>query len=112
MQSMTLLCLQTRVKDTIAAMAEIPLTSTIEPRDAARNQPQLRLFLTSDVRAATGLSRTHLDFYIREQLVRPIGRTESGFLLFDQAEVDLLTRIVKDRRDGLPLKIIRERVGR
>jgi DNA-binding transcriptional MerR regulator len=77
-----------------------------------RPAPPARLFMTSDVRAATGLSRTHLDFYIREQLVRPVARTESGFLLFDQAEVDLLQEIVDERRAGVPLREIRDRIGR
>jgi DNA-binding transcriptional MerR regulator len=77
-----------------------------------RPAPPARLFMTSDVRAATGLSRTHLDFYIREQLVRPVARTESGFLLFDQAEVDLLQEIVDERRAGVPLRDIRDRIGR
>jgi DNA-binding transcriptional MerR regulator len=68
--------------------------------------------MTSDVRAATGLSRTHLDFYIREGLVQPVARTESGYLLFDHSEVDLLKAIVADRRSGVPLKDIRQRIGR
>jgi len=72
----------------------------------------VRLFMTSDVRAATGLSRTHLDFYIREALVRPVARTESGFLLFDQHEVALLRRIVESRQQGISLREIREQIGR
>ncbi len=68
--------------------------------------------MTSDVRAATGLSRTHLDFYIREALVRPAARTESGYLLFDQNEVALLREIVAARRNGVALRDIRERIGR
>jgi DNA-binding transcriptional MerR regulator len=68
--------------------------------------------MTSDVRAATGLSRTHLDFYIREALVRPVARTESGYLLFDQQEVSLLREIVDARRNGVALRDIREKIGR
>lgn len=78
----------------------------------AVESPSIRLFMTSDVRAATGLSRTHLDFYIREGLVQPVARTESGYLLFDQSEVDLLRGIVADRRLNVPLKDIRQRLGR
>jgi len=71
-----------------------------------------RLYMTSDLRAAAGLSRTHLDFYLREQLVRPVARTESGYLLFDSVEADLLKSIVAERRQGVSLKRIRERIGR
>jgi DNA-binding transcriptional MerR regulator len=68
--------------------------------------------MTSDVRAATGLSRTHLDFYLREGLVQPSARTESGYLLFDDAEVALLRAILAERQAGVPLKDIRLRIGR
>lgn len=78
----------------------------------ASAEPPLRLFMTSDVRAATGLSRTHLDFYIREELVRPVARTESGYLLFDHQEVTLLRQIVEARRQGVGLREIREKIGR
>lgn len=81
-----------------------------QPATAA--EPPLRLFMTSDVRAATGLSRTHLDFYIREALVRPAARTESGYLLFDQQEVALLRQIIEARRQGIGLREIREQIGR
>jgi hypothetical protein len=90
-----------------------PALSTVDrsgPSPAAG--APVRLFMTSDVRAATGLSRTHLDFYIREGLVQPVARTESGYLLFDHSEVDLLKAIVADRRSGVPLKDIRQRIGR
>lgn len=30
-----------------------------------------RFYMTSDLRAATGLTRTHLDFYLREGVVVP-----------------------------------------
>lgn len=87
---------------------------TISPGSNGRGTAAspVRLFMTSDVRAATGLSRTHLDFYIREGLVHPVARTESGYLLFDQAEVELLNAIVAERRSGVSLKDIRQRIGR
>ena len=103
-------------------MAEHPVESPVpsakrsaqpERSNSHADSPEpLRLFMTSDVRAATGLSRTHLDFYIREKLVRPVARTESGYLLFDHQEVSLLQRIVDDRRRGIALRDIRERIGR
>ena len=71
-----------------------------------------RLYMTSDLRAATGLSRTHLDFYLRSGLVLPAARTESGYLLFDDAELAMLREIVAMRQSGIPLREIRERIGR
>ena len=74
--------------------------------------PAARLYLTSDLRAATGLSRTHMDFYLREGLVRPSARTEGGYLLFDEAELATLRAVLRWRHEGLGLKQIRERLGR
>ena len=71
-----------------------------------------RLYMTSELRAATGLSRTHMDFYLREGLVRPTDRTESGYLLFDERELDTLRVVLRWRNDGLGIKQIRDRLGR
>jgi DNA-binding transcriptional MerR regulator len=71
-----------------------------------------RLYMTSDLRAATGLPRTHMDFYLREGLIVPTTRSESGYLLFDEAELATLRAIVADRRAGIPLREIRRRLGR
>jgi len=74
--------------------------------------PAPRLYLSGDLRAATGLARTHLDFYLREGLIVPTMRTESGYLLFDEAELATLRRIIAWREDGLGLREIRARLGR
>ena len=71
-----------------------------------------RFYMTSDLRAATGLTRTHLDFYLREGLVRPTARAESGYLLFDEAELATLRTLLRWRHEGIGLKQIRERLGR
>jgi hypothetical protein len=71
-----------------------------------------RFYLTSDLRAATGLTRTHLDFYLREGLIVPTARTESGYLLFDDHELATLRRVIAWRQDGLGLREIRARLGR
>lgn len=71
-----------------------------------------RLYMTSELRAATGLSRTHMDFYLREGIVRPTARTESGYLLFDEREVDTLRAVLQWRQNGLGIKEIRDRLGR
>ena len=71
-----------------------------------------RFYMTSDLRAATGLTRTHLDFYLREGLIVPTARTESGYLLFDEAELATLREIVARRRDGAGIREIRQRLGR
>lgn len=77
---------------------------------AAAARPLARLFMTSDLRAATGLTRTHLDFYLREGLITPIARTESGYLLFGDTELATLRQIVAWRQDGLGLREIRARL--
>lgn len=79
-----------------------------ERLSAAR--PLARLYMTSDLRAATGLTRTHLDFYLRENLISPVARTESGYLLFGEAELATLRQIVAWRQDGLGLREIRARL--
>jgi DNA-binding transcriptional MerR regulator len=71
-----------------------------------------RFYMTSDLRAATGLTRTHLDYYLREGLIHPTARTESGYLLFDANELSLLREIVAARQSGESLRHIRERIGR
>jgi DNA-binding transcriptional MerR regulator len=74
--------------------------------------PLARFYMTSDLRAATGLTRTHLDFYLRERLILPTARTESGYLLFDDAELAILRDIIAARQSGESLRSIRERLGR
>ena len=74
--------------------------------------PQARFYMTSDLRAATGLPRTHLDFYLREGLIVPTARTESGYLLFDDAELATLRDIIRWRQEGLAIRDIRQRLGR
>jgi MerR family Zn(II)-responsive transcriptional regulator of zntA len=76
----------------------------------ASNLP--RLYMTSDLRAATGLSRTHLDFYLREGLIVPAARTESGYLLFDDRELTMLRHIIERRQSGATLRDIRREIGR
>lgn len=76
-------------------------------------EPELRrLLLTSDLRAAAGLPRTHMDYYLREGIVRPVARTESGYLLFDPSELDLLRDVLRWRDEGVAIKEIRDRIGR
>ena len=88
--------------------------STIDvQRSAPAPPPPLaRFYMTSDLRAATGLTRTHLDYYLREGLIRPTARTESGFLLFDESELALLRQIVAARQAGENLRDIRARIKR
>jgi MerR family Zn(II)-responsive transcriptional regulator of zntA len=69
-----------------------------------------RFYMTSDLRAATGLTRTHLDYYLREGLIVPTARTESGYLLFDDAEVGRVRQIIAARQAGESLKEIKERL--
>ncbi len=71
-----------------------------------------RYYMSGDLRAATGLSRTHLDFYLREGIIRPTARTESGYLLFDEDELATLREIIRWRQEGLAIRDIRRRLGR
>lgn len=74
--------------------------------------PLTRYYMTSDLRAATGLTRTHLDYYLREGLILPTARTESGYLLFDDTELTLLREIIAARQAGESLRDIRQRIRR
>ena len=85
---------------------------TPPPVPPAPTVASARFYMTSDLRAATGLTRTHLDFYLREGLVRPTARAESGYLLFDEAELATLRTLLRWRHEGIGLKQIRERLGR
>lgn len=71
-----------------------------------------RFYMTSDLRAATGLTRTHLDFYLRESVIVPTARTESGYLLFDDDELAVLRQVIAWRQDGVGVRDIRTRLGR
>ncbi len=89
----------------IAADGATPTATSARP-------PLARLYMTSDLRAATGLARTHMDFYLREGLIQPTARTESGFLLFDDAELTALRAVIALRQEGLGIREIRARIGR
>lgn len=92
---------------------DAPDTPTADRADQPATRPALaRLYMTSDLRAATGLARTHMDFYLREGLIQPTARTESGYLLFDDAELTVLREVVELRQDGLGIREIRARIGR
>lgn len=85
----------------------------VEPGASVREPDALaRFYMTSDLRAATGLTRTHLDYYLREGLIVPTARTESGYLLFDEAELARLRAVIADRQAGRGLREIRDRLGR
>ena len=71
-----------------------------------------RYYMTSDLRVATGLTRTHLDFYLREGIILPTARTESGYLLFDENELATLRTVVAWRQEGIGIREIRGRLGR
>ncbi len=91
------------------------MTESVETMGASPETfaaPVGRLYLTGDLRAATGLSRTHMDFYLREGLVRPTTRAGSGYLLFDESELSTLRTVIRWRADGIGLREIRARLGR
>lgn len=107
-------------RTTIQVRAERPATGA-DPAFAVgfaggasptRRMTAPRFYMTSDLRAATGLTRTHLDFYLREGLILPTARTESGYLLFDELELATLRAILAWRQDGLGIREIRHRLNR
>lgn len=91
-----------------------PATSAQPAERAATTHPPAlaRFYMTSDLRAATGLTRTHLDFYLREGVILPTARTESGYLLFDDAELATLRQVIAWRQDGVGIRDIRVRLAR
>jgi hypothetical protein len=94
-----------------APAADHPLAGDASWRAGAA--PQFpRLLLTSDLRAATGLPRTHMDYYLREGIIRPVARSESGYLLFDAAELKILRAVLRWREAGVGIREIRERLDR
>lgn len=103
--------------DTLVAPSAIPVpppaSSTVaESIGAAAPVPMARFYMTSDLRAATGLTRTHLDFYLREGIILPTARTESGYLLFDETELATLRTVIAWRQEGIGIREIRARLGR
>lgn len=86
--------------------------TAFEPDTAAHPAALARFYMTSDLRAATGLTRTHLDFYLREGVILPTARTESGYLLFDDAELATLRQVIAWRQDGVGIRDIRARLAR
>ena len=71
-----------------------------------------RLYRTGDLRALPGLPRTHMDFYLREGIIQPTLRTGSGYLLFDDAELETLRAVLRWREEGIGIREIRDRLGR
>ena len=79
---------------------------------ARETMPAARLYMTGDLRALTGLPRTHMDFYLREGIIQPTMRTGSGYLLFDQTELENLRAVLRWREEGVGIREIRDRLGR
>lgn len=88
-------------------------TTTNTPDDTGTAGSTIpRFYMSGDLRAATGLSRTQLDYYLREGVVLPTARTESGYLLFDEGEREIVEQIIAWREEGIGLKDIRQRLHR
>ncbi len=56
----------------------------------------------------SGLSRSALLYYDRLGLLKPSGRSRSGYRLYSSAEVDRLEQICLYRQMGIPLKEMRK----
>jgi DNA-binding transcriptional MerR regulator len=89
-----------------------PETGQLPASGMLGNLPTGRLYMTGDLRALTGLPRTHMDFYLREGIIQPTTRTGSGYLLFDHAELETLRAVLRWREEGVGIREIRDRLGR
>jgi hypothetical protein len=88
------------------------VSEIVQESGTFRAVPAGRVYMTGDLRALTGLPRTHMDFFLREGIVRPVTRTESGYLLFDDAELETLRAVLRWREEGVGIGEIRTRLGR
>ncbi|MFT4037423.1 MAG: MerR family transcriptional regulator [Thermomicrobiales bacterium] len=93
-------------------MAELVIGEQGAGNVAQLAPPAGRLYLTSDLRALTGLARTHMDFYLREGIIQPTTKSGSGYLLFDEGELETLRTVLRWRDEGVGIREIRERLGR
>src|SRR5688500_8423339 len=95
--------------DREARMTDRPGNTRTETRGASSDEGAAipRFYMSGDLRAATGLSRTQLDYYLREGVVLPTARTESGYLLFGEDEREIVDQIIAWREEGIGLKEIR-----
>jgi DNA-binding transcriptional MerR regulator len=95
------------------AMSEQLTTTTAHTVPAPRpERGGDRFYMTGDLRALTGLPRTHIDFYLREGIIQPTLRTGSGYLLFDERELETLRTVLRWRAEGVAIREIRDRLGR
>src|SRR5512133_3097322 len=67
----------------------------------------MKAFSISQIGRACGLSRSTLLFYDRLALLRASGRTASGYRVYNDKDLNTLTRIRQLREAGLSLKEIR-----
>jgi DNA-binding transcriptional MerR regulator len=88
------------------------VSEIVQESGTFRAVPAGRVYMTGDLRALTGLPRTHMDFYLREGIIRPVMRTESGYLLFDDTELETLRAVLRWREEGVGIGEIRGRLGR
>jgi hypothetical protein len=99
--------IEPRQRSLFGEPAALPVTPAAIPAPLLR-----RYYMTADLRAATGLPRTAMDFYLRSGVIRPTARTESGYLLFDDAELGILRQVIEWRSRGIGLAAIRARLNR
>jgi hypothetical protein len=88
------------------------VSEIVQDSGTFRAVPAGRVYMTGDLRALTGLPRTHMDFFLREGIIRPVTRTGSGYLLFDDAELETLRAVLRWRDEGVGISEIRSRLGR
>lgn len=57
------------------------------------------------------VSTSTINYYVREGLIRPSGKTPGGYRLFDEAALVRLRQIARLKEQRLTLDEIKERLG-
>ena len=85
--------------------AQLPLGGTARSAKGAPLRPPLTL---GRLARATGLARSSLLHYEALGLLQPLARSEAGYRLYGEAQVQRLDTIRRYRDAGLPLEAIRQ----
>ncbi|MFC1593922.1 MerR family transcriptional regulator [Candidatus Omnitrophota bacterium] len=71
------------------------------------------IYLTKDLSRITGQSVYTIKYYLKIGLLKEFGRSpETNFRFFDDKTLEDLRRIRQMRRDGVSLKVIRQKLDK
>ncbi len=87
----------------------IQMEGITEVRPNVSTQPEFSKMMTvNEVSKRTGVSIRTLQYYDKIGLLRPVGRTEAGYRLYDDAALERLQQILLFRELEFPLKDIQK----